>query len=120
MILNYVKKDGPIANPEGNLLIFKPQQASVNYKYYSFEYNTLTKTTESGNGEAKLIPCDTALPQKGRHFYKMQLKLSCNPPNIRLGVIGRNPTTESFIYASDDTGVMYYCYNRGNEVIYSG
>ena len=50
----------------------------------------------------------------------MQLKLSCTPPNFRLGIIGRSPATEVTIRAGDEDVVMYYCFDKSNQMIYSG
>ena len=61
-----------------------------------------------------------AIPKEGRFFYKLKMKFPKDPPNIRIGVVGRDLTNQCYINGGDEDALMYYCYSLGKEVIYEG
>jgi len=95
--------------------------SSINYNFYEFKNNILTKFDQIGKTAGKMIPCAGAIPKTGKYCYKVRSKYFKDKPNFRIGITAkRNLISESYISGKDIDTVMFYCQKNQQSIISQG
>lgn len=110
----------PMLDPEGELVVFEPLKDSINYKYFTFKDNVITKQNSEADKHAQMIPSALPIPASGKHYYKFVLKKLKRPASIKLGVIAREELKIVNCINGGDLWAVMYCNHAYEATIIEG